>query len=302
MRLVYTEHALALEADDGVLCASPSTTCHRQAEGVNVASDPLAVFRLDDRVAVITGAASGIGEATAELFAAVGAAVVCADIDGAGATRTAERITAAGGQAIPQECDATNRDQVFDLVAKAVEAYGGLDVMCNVAGAMFAGLIEDLDETTIDRAVQLNLKSVIFGCQAAVGAMKEHGGGAIINIASGAMDMVYEGIGAYAFTKAAVDMVGRTLALEVGKHGIRVNTLAPGTTITNFTTWRLKNEDGSTNQEAYDIFVANMRALSPLGLIGEASDQANLMLYLASDAGRFVTGCTFRANGGQVML
>jgi 3-oxoacyl-[acyl-carrier protein] reductase len=269
---------------------------------MRVQSDPLAGFRLDDKVAVITGAASGIGEATAELFAAVGGAVVCADIDETGAARTAARITDDGGKAIGTRCDVTSRADVFALVDLAVATYGGLDIIANVAGAMFAGLIAELDEDVIDRAIQLNLKSVIFGCQAAVPAMKERGGGVILNIASGAMDMVYEGIGAYAFTKAAVAMMGRTLALEVGRHGIRVNTLAPGTTITNFTTWRLKNEDGSTNQAAYDTFVESMKALSPLGLIGEASDQANLMLYLASDAGRFVSGCTFRANGGQVMV
>jgi NAD(P)-dependent dehydrogenase (short-subunit alcohol dehydrogenase family) len=96
-------------------------------------------------------------------------------------------------------------------------------------------------------------------------------------------------------------MASRTLALEAAKYGIRVNTLAPGTTLTNFTMWRLKNEDGSTNQEAYDSFVSAMRAASPLGLIGEARDQAMLMLYLASDAGRYVTGNTFRSNGGQSM-
>jgi 3-oxoacyl-[acyl-carrier protein] reductase len=269
---------------------------------MSVQSDPLAPFRLDHRVAVVTGAASGIGAATAELFAAVGASVVCGDVDEAGATRTAERIVVAGGTAIATRCDVTIRQQTFDLVGMAVSTYGGLDVMANVAGAMFAGLIEDLDEATLDRAVRLNLHSVVFGCQAAVGAMKQRGGGVILNVSSGAIDMPYEGIGAYAFTKAAVAMLGRTLALEVGRHGIRVNTLAPGTTVTNFTTWRLKNEDGSTNQAAYDTFVANMRELSPLGLVGEATDQAQLMLYLASDASRFVTGCTFRANGGQVLI
>jgi len=103
----------------------------------------------------------------------------------------------------------------------------------------------------------------------------------------------------YAFTKAAVAMLGRTLSVEVGRHGIRVCTLAPGSTLTNFTTWRLHNEDGTLNQQAYDEFLDYARGLSPIGALGEALDQAYLMLYLASDAGKFTTGNVFRSNGGQ---
>jgi 3-oxoacyl-[acyl-carrier protein] reductase len=266
-----------------------------------MATDALAAFRLDGRTAVITGAASGIGEATAQLFGAAGASVVCADIDEPGAEKTAGSIVEAGGRAVAQRCDVRAKVEVDALVDRAVDEYGRVDVMANIAGAMFPGLIGDLSEDAIDRGLALNLKSVIWGCQAAVRVMKDAGGGVIINISSGAIDSPYPGIGLYALTKAAVAMLSRTLAAEVGQYGIRVNTLAPGATLTNFTTWRLKNADGTMNQEVYDTFVNEMRQLSPLKVMGEAMDQAYLMLYLASDAGRYATGNTFRANGGLSM-
>lgn len=261
----------------------------------------LDAFRLDGKIAVVTGAASGIGEAAAELFALAGAAVVLADIDEENGGATCSRIADAGGTATFVPTDVTDRAAVDALVEGAVSDHGQLDIMCNVAGAMFPGLVADLDESVVDTGIDLNLKSVIWGCQAATRAMAGRGGGSIINVSSGAIDAPYQGIGVYAFTKAAVAMLTMTLAKEVGPEGIRVNAIAPGTTLTNFTTWRLHREDGSLDQEAYDQFLEFSKAGSPIGRIGEAIDQAYLMLYLASDAGRFVTGNIHRSNGGQTM-
>jgi 3-oxoacyl-[acyl-carrier protein] reductase len=197
-------------------------------------------------------------------------------------------------------CNVTSRDDVRTLIDKSVAEFGSVDVVCNVAGAMFPGLIEDLTDDVLDAGIALNLKGVIYGTQHAIKAMKESGrGGSIINVSSGAIDLPYEGIGLYAFTKAAVAMLSMTAAKEVGRYGIRVNAIAPGSTLTAFTTWRLQNPDGTTNQEAYDAFIETMKGMSPLGTIGEAIDQAQLMLYLASDAGRWATGNIFRVNGGM---
>jgi 3-oxoacyl-[acyl-carrier protein] reductase len=120
---------------------------------------------------------------------------------------------------------------------------------------MFPGLIEDLDDETIDRGIDLNLKGVLYGTQYAIRAMKPNGAGSIVNVSSTAIDAPYAGIGVYAFTKAAVAMLSMTAALEAGEHGIRVNAIAPGATITPFTTWRLHKPDGSIDQQAYDEFV-----------------------------------------------
>lgn len=264
--------------------------------------DALDKLSLDGKVAVLTGGASGIGAATAELFAAAGAKVVAADIDPDGLAGTIERITADGGTALAKQCNVTVRRDVVELMDTAVAEYGKVDVMCNIAGTMFPGLIEDLPEETLDAGINLNLKGVVYGCQEAIRVMKPAGSGSIINVSSGAIDQPYAGIGVYAFTKAAVAMLSMTLAVEAGPYGIRVNTIAPGATVTPFTTWRLQREDGTIDQEAYDTFLAEMRAMSPLGITGEALDQAYLMLFLASDAARYITGNIHRSNGGQTMM
>ena len=263
---------------------------------------PLDAYDLSGRVAVVTGAASGIGAGACDFLAAAGAVIVAGDIDEAGLAKTVERVRDAGGTASALATDVTRRAAVDALVAQAVSLHGRLDVLCNVAGAMFPGQVEDLDDATIERGLDLNLKSVIYGCQAAVRAMKPRRSGSIINVSSGAIDKAVPGIGLYALTKAAVTMLTMTLATEVGPFGIRVNAIAPGATLTPFTTWRIHREDGSVDTTEYEAFLARMREMSPLGSVGEVSDQAHLILYLASDASRWVTGNVHRANGGQTMV
>ena len=187
------------------------------------------------------------------------------------------------------------------LVATALREWDRLDVMANVAGVPSDGPLADVTEAELDRVIAINVKGTLFGCQAAVPAMAARGGGSIVNVASGAIDLAVPNYGLYALTKSAIAMMSQTLATEVGRHGIRVNVIAPGATLTNFTQRHLRDAEGNVDPARLDAFLAAMRARSPLGLVGEPIDQAWLVLYLASDASRFCTGQIWRANGGQTI-
>ena len=146
----------------------------------------------------------------------------------------------------------SDRDQVDALIARAKSDFGGLDVLANVAGIPHDALVEELAEVDIDRVVGVNLKGTIFGCQAAIPLMAERGGGSIINVSSGAIDLPVANYSLYAMTKAAVAQLTQTLAQEVGDRGIRVNALAPGATVTNFTKRRLIQPDGSIDEAGFE--------------------------------------------------
>jgi 3-oxoacyl-[acyl-carrier protein] reductase len=264
-------------------------------------SDALDVFRLTGRAAVVTGAASGIGKATAELLAAAGAGIVLGDVDEKGAEEAAAAIRKEGGHAVAQRVDVARRGDVDALVQRAQDEFGRLDAMCNVAGIPSDGPLDTLSEADFDRVVAINLKGTLFGCQAAVRAMAPRGGGSIVNVASAAIDRAVPNYGLYAITKAGVAQLTQSLATEVGKHGIRVNALAPGVTITKFTDRHLRGPDGTVDPTRYDAFVGSMRGMSPLAMVGESIDQAWLILYLVSDASRYCTGQIWRANGGQTI-
>jgi 3-oxoacyl-[acyl-carrier protein] reductase len=255
------------------------------------------LFTLKDEVAVVTGAASGIGAAAAELLAAAGASVVLGDIDGEGVERTAEKIVAGGGHALAQRTDTTRRSDVDALVSRAVSEYDRVGIMANVAGVGHAQPVRDISEEDFDRLMAINLKGVLFGCQAALEVMIPQKAGAIINVASAVIDSPYPNQGLYGMTKAGVTFMSQVLAAEAGQHGIRVNVLAPGATPTNFASFRYA--DGKIDPKKEAAVQEATRQITPLGFIGEAADQAAMILYLASPASRWVTGNIFRVNGGQ---
>ena len=250
-----------------------------------MSNDP---FSVEGKVAVITGAASGIGRATAIALSEGGATVVLADRDEDGLLETARHV----GEHVVVPTDVTRSSDVDDLVTGTVARYGQVDVIANIAGVMSDGLIVDVTEDELDRVLSINLKGVFFGVQAGLRAMAGTGG-SIVNMSSTAIDQPGPTIGAYAMSKAAVAMLTKTAATEGGRQGIRVNAVAPGYVATPMTQ-RVGEERAQMMREV-------MRKASPLRALGEPDDIAWTVRYLASDAARFVTGQILRPNGGTSM-
>jgi len=258
-------------------------------------------FDLSGRVALVTGAGSGIGRTTAEVLAAAGASVVCADINQTGADETARGIVDAGGSAELAQVDVSERGALAVLVQRIVGARGALHIMCNVAGIMVDSPIVDLDPDEFDRILAVNLKGVLYGCQAAGKVMVEQGAGSIINMASAAVLAPAPGVGPYAICKAGVAQLTQSMAVEVGPRGVRVNTIAPGFIPTNMTARYYTAPDGSVDEETRAAVLAPMAKMAPLRRVGATSDIGYCVLYLASDASSFVTGQLLSPNGGVAM-
>jgi 3-oxoacyl-[acyl-carrier protein] reductase len=256
-------------------------------------------FSLHGRTAVITGAAGGIGRQAAITFTQAGANVVIADVGVAGLEETAEMVAAAGGTATVVPTDVSDRDQVNALADAAVKTHGRLDIWANVAGVIRYMNIVDATPEDVEFITKVNLWGTYWGVAAAGRTMTN--GGSIINVSSAGGDMPAPTLSIYAMTKAAVSHLTRCAAVELGANDIRVNAIAPGFTDTPMVQGRWTNADGSVNEAERESYTTTRAAQSPLGTIATAEDQSWAMLYLASDASRFVTGQVIRPNGGVVM-
>jgi 3-oxoacyl-[acyl-carrier protein] reductase len=260
-----------------------------------------AAFGLQDKVAIVTGAGSGIGRTSAEVLAGAGATVYCADRNLDGATATAEAIMGAGGLAHARPVDVSRGQEMADLVHDVHGRHDRLDVMCNVAGMMVESTVLDMTEEELDAILAVNLKGVLFGCQAAGRVMVAQGSGSIVNMSSTAALAPSPNIGAYAITKSAVVQLTRTMATEVGKSGVRVNAVAPGFVPTNMTSRYYVREDGTVDEEMKAAVLGPMAKFAPLRRVGETEDIAYCVLYLASEASSFLTGQLLSPNGGVAM-
>jgi 3-oxoacyl-[acyl-carrier protein] reductase len=258
-------------------------------------------FDLTGRVALVTGAGSGIGRTTAEVLAAAGATVVCADVAAERAAETARAISEDEGRAESAVVDVAQRGALETLVGHITARHGGLHVMCNIAGIMIDSSIIDVDPDEFDRILSVNLKGVLYGCQAAGKVMVAQGGGSIINMSSTAVLAPSPGIGPYAICKAGVAQLTKSMAVEVGERGVRVNTVAPGFVPTNMTARYYTGPDGTEDVALKEAVLKPMARYVPLRRVGETTDIAYCVLYLASDASSYVTGQMISPNGGASM-
>jgi len=252
--------------------------------------------RLEKRIALVTGAASGIGRATAELFAIEGAIVLAADIDRDGLARTVESIVSGGGTARPHQLDVTSEAQWEALINEIRRRHGRLDVLVNSAGISFAAPVTEMTLEQWRRVMAVNLDSIFLGTRHGLLIMRDEG--SIINIASASGIKASPGASAYCTSKAAVEMFSRTAALEVAQRKIRVNTVSPGGVMTpmweNMDFWReLKTSTGS-EEASWQAISADV----PLKRFASAGEVAQAVLFLASDESRFVTATNLVIDGG----
>jgi len=260
-----------------------------------------AAFSLDGKVVVITGAGSGLGQEAARIFALGGARIVASDIDASGLESTLQLVDQAGGQAVAKVADVSQREEMEALADFAIAQAGALDIWLNCAGVSYLHSLLETDPAKADRVVSINMMGPYWGCLAAGRIMKERGGGTIVNVSSGGGAKPLPGIGIYGMTKAAVNSLTWTCAAEFGPFGIRVNAVAPGWIETPMARDLFRDETGRINPELREKVRRDMAASSPLGILGKPSDIAYALLYLASDASRFVTGQILAVNGGESM-
>jgi 3-oxoacyl-[acyl-carrier protein] reductase len=266
-------------------------------------------FSLAGRVAVITGAAGGIGRQAALTFTQAGADVVIADVGVEGLEGTEALVAAVGGNALVVPTDVSNRDAVEALGAAALSAHGRIDVWANVAGIIRYAPITEVMPDDLSAIVGVNQFGTYWGVAAAGRIMAANPivegsgrrGGSIINITSAGGDMPAPTLSVYAMTKAAVAHLTRCAAVEFGPSNIRVNAVAPGFTDTPMVQGNWTRPDGSVDEEARTFMMGVRAAQSPLGTTASPEDQTLAMLYLASDASKFVTGQILRPNGGVYM-
>ena len=248
--------------------------------------------RFQGRVAVITGAAQGIGAATATLLAAQGASVVVADLSAERAAGRVDAITAAGGSALAVGCDVADADSVQGMVSAAVDRFGTLDILVNNAGITRDNLLYKMGRPDWDAVISTNLTGIFLCCQAASVPMVAAKYGKIVSLSSRSA-LGNRGQVNYAAAKAGVQGITATLAIELGPYNINVNAVAPGyiaTAMTDATAQRVGYEP-----EEFQRLAAEQ---TPLRRVGQPSEVASVIAFLASDEASYVSGQTLYINGG----
>jgi 3-oxoacyl-[acyl-carrier protein] reductase len=245
-------------------------------------------MRLEGKIALVTGAGSGIGQCIAETYAREGARVALADINADAAKASARAI---GNSAIALRCDVSKKSDVEGMVEEAVAAFGALDILVNNAGATHVNKpVLEIGEAEYDRIFAVNVKGVFLACQAALPALRKQGGGVIINIGSTAGLRPRPGLSAYNATKGAVHVLTKSLAVELAPDRIRVCAIAPVATETPLLPSFLGSAPGMREK-----FVATI----PMGRLAVPQDIADAALFLASAEAKFLTGNIMEVDGGR---
>ena len=249
--------------------------------------------RVSGLIAIVTGAGSGIGQASAIRLAEEGATVICADINEVNAKITAEEIVAADGRAVSAKLDISNSDACTALVNKVAQDFGNVDILVNNAGVNLPGVFHEVSNETIDRTLNVNVKGAMYLTRAAIPHMLRAGKGSIVNMSS-VNGLVSEPfLSVYSASKGAIVMFTRGIALDYAKQGIRCNAICPGWVDTPINYAHAKMLGGLDH--VYDT----IDSFQPIGRPGTPREIANLVLFLASDESSFMTGSIVSADGGM---
>lgn len=249
--------------------------------------------RVEGRVAIVTGAGSGIGEASAIRLAEEGATVVCADINEAAAQATAEKINSAGGKASAYTIDISQSQKCTAIVEDTVSKYGSIDILVNNAGVNLPGVFHEVTDETIQRTLSVNVMGAMYLSRAAIPHMLKTSRGSIVNMSS-VNGLVSEPfLSVYSASKGAIVMLTRGIALDYAKLGIRCNAICPGWVDTPINHAHAKMLGG------LDHVYKTIDSFQPIGRPGTSREIANLVLFLASDEASFMTGSIVSADGGM---
>jgi len=249
---------------------------------------------MKDKIVIVTGASSGIGKATASLFARNGAKVVAVGRNQKELDELRSSLPKTAGEMKIQLADVREHSQIDRMVAETVDAFGHIDVLVNSAGILKSGNIEDTTLDDWDKMMTVNLRSVFYLTQKCVPHITEETGN-IVNVSSVAGTRAFPNVLAYCVSKAAVDQFTRCTALELAAKGIRVNAVNPGVVVTNL------HSRGGMADDAYEAFIERSKETHPIGRPGTAEEIAELIVFLASSKAGWITGATYSIDGGRAL-